>query len=88
MPTPAFRRDSYGRPLPSLTEAHREVLLDRPSNIEQRKRLLALLEEQHHQLLRRDVSAEVTVTFKIVEGIIQADIYVGAVRHYRFQREE
>lgn len=61
------------------------------TNVAQRERLLhrlrATMEEHYPYLLRRDVSAEVTLTFKVVRGTIQDDLYVGIVRHYRQEEE-
>jgi hypothetical protein len=85
------RHDSYGRPLPRLTDAPRQDLTASATNVEQRERLLRRLvttmEEHYPYLLRRDVSAEVTITFKVVHGTIQEDLYVGIVRHYRQEEE-
>ena len=85
------RHDSYGRPLPRLTEAARQDLSDSEANLTQRDRLLhrlrATMDEHYPFLLRRDVSAEVTITFKVVRGTIQEDLYVGIVRHYRAEEE-
>lgn len=93
------RHDSYGRPLPHVTEAGRQSLPRSPSgdvsasttNLEQRERILhrlrATMEEHYPYLLRRDVSAEVTITFKVVRGTIQDDLYVGIIRHYRQEEE-
>lgn len=81
------RHDSYGRPLPRLTDAPRQDLSASDTNQEQRERIMqrlrATMEEHYPYLLRRDVSAEVTITFKVVRGTIQEDLYVGIVRHYR-----
>lgn len=72
-------RDPYGAPPPGFTEALRE----RQANVTQSQRVHALLEELYTTLLRRGVHAEVTVNFTVVNGVIQADIHLGVVRHYR-----
>ena len=85
------RHDSYGRPLPHLSQPPRQDMAGSPTNMEQRERILhrlrATLEEHYPYLLRRDVSAEVTIAFKVVRGTIQEDLYVGIVRHYRQDEE-
>lgn len=85
------RHDAYGRPLPRLTPSTRQDLSGSATNVEQRERLLhrlrATMEEHYPYLLRRDVSAEVTLTFKVVRGTIQDDLYIGIVRHYRQEEE-
>ena len=45
------------------------------------------MEEHYPHLLRPEVSAEVTLTFKVVRGTIQEDVYVGIVRQYRHQEQ-
>ena len=85
MPTRLSRHDSYGKPLPRLADAARQDMSASTTNVEQRerllRRLLATMEEHYPYLLRRDVSAEVTIAFKVVRGTIQDDLYVGIVRH-------
>jgi hypothetical protein len=80
--------DAYGRPLPELTDAHRAVLKARPANVQQRQRILLVLEDLYDALLRRDIHAEVTVSFKIQGGIIQADVVTGVSRQHRWSVEE
>ena len=91
MPGRLSRHDSYGRPLPRLTDAPRQDLAESATNVEQRERIMqrlqATMEEHYPYLLRRDVSAEVTMTFKVVRGMIQDDLYIGIVRHYRQEEE-
>jgi hypothetical protein len=85
------RHDSYGRPLPHLTDAARQDLAASETNVAQQDRIMhrlrVLMDEHYPYLLRRDVSAEVTITFKVVRGTIQEDLYVGIVRQYRQQEE-
>ena len=83
---PLRRHDAYGRPMPHLTEAEADTSA-RSSNVEQRERLLTLLrttmEEHYPYLLRRNVTAEVTMTFRVERGVIQDTLYLGIVRKYR-----
>ena len=80
------RHDSYGRPLPRLAEPAQSQ-----ANEGQRERIMQRLretmDEHYPYLLRRDVNAEVTITFKVVRGTIQEDLYVGIIRHYRQEEE-
>ena len=80
------RHDAYGRPMPHLTEAEADTS-ERSSNVEQRDRFLELLrstmEEHYPYLLRRNVTAEVTLTFKVERGVIQETLYLGITRKYR-----
>jgi hypothetical protein len=91
MPGPRPRYDRYGRPLPRLADAPRSDLSGSETNVQQRERILrrlsATMDEQYPYLLRPDVSAEVTITFRVVRGTIQDELYVGIVRQYR-QGEE
>jgi hypothetical protein len=83
MPMPHSRRDSYGRPLPELTEARQELLLERPQNQAARRFLVALFEEQMAQSLRRGMHVDVVVRFQIQDGILQKDVDLTMTRHYR-----
>lgn len=77
--------DAYGRVLPELTEAQQQVMLEQHANVIQRKRLIALLEAEHRTLLRKDVSARVTLSYSVTEGMINADIQVTVRRNHRFR---
>jgi hypothetical protein len=81
-------QDAYGRPLPTLTDADRAVLKARPFNVLQRRRIAAVLEDLYDALLRREIYAEVTVTFTIQSGIIQAEVSTGVSRQHRFAQED
>jgi len=80
--------DAYGRPLPELTDAQRAVLKSRPANVTQRRRIGAILEDVYDALLRRDIHAEVSLSFKVMGGVIQAEVQTGVVRTYRWNVEE
>jgi hypothetical protein len=84
----AARHDRYGAPLPELAEASRQALHDTPANLTQRRHIQAVLEETYRVLLRRDMNADVTVSFKVVQGRIQDDVRVGVERQYRCSGEE
>ena len=88
MPQRLPRRDHYGAPLPELTDAYREVLAARPSNTAHRRHISAILENVYQTLLRRDIHAEVTLSFTVVGGIIQADVQLGVQRQYRYVTED
>lgn len=88
MPLPHSRRDSYGRPLPELTDARQELLLERPQNQAQRRFIVALFEEQMAQILRRGMHVDVVVRFAVQDGIIQKEIDLVLTRHLRTQAEE
>jgi hypothetical protein len=77
------RRDGYGRPLPELADAQKEVLLERPFNQQQRRLILRLLEEQYRLLLRRGTHAAVVLQFDVQDGMIQTDIKVTIGRLWR-----
>lgn len=87
MPASRPRYDSYGRPLPTLAEASSwRNMAGSDANMGQRDRILRLVEttldDNYPHLLRDNVSAEVTLTFKVVRGTIQGQVYVGIVRLY------
>ena len=88
---PLQRHDSYGRPLPRLAARDPQDVSASATNQEQRERILQLilgiLDEHYPSLLRREVTAEVTISFTVRAGTIQDDMYVGIVRKYRESRE-
>jgi hypothetical protein len=88
MALPQSRRDSYGRPIQPLTDARQELLLERPQNQAQRRFLVALLEEQMPQILRRGMHVEVVVRFAVQDGVIQKEIDLVLTRHVRPPVEE
>jgi hypothetical protein len=85
------RRDRYGKPLPTLADASKADLSATPVNIAQRQRLLqrlaVALERHCPDLLHADVTADITVSFKIVRGTIQHTMSVGIVREYHHEEE-
>jgi len=84
----AQAHDAYGRVLPELTDAERAVLKSRPANVLQRRRIHAVLEDLYDALLRRDIYAEVSVTFRVMGGVIQGEVSTGVVRQFRWNAEE
>lgn len=88
MASRAPRHDRYGRPLPSLAPAGTEAMGERPANVTQRRRLATILTEVCEGILRRDMTAEVTLRFKVVDGVIQGNsLHVGVMRHYSTEEE-
>jgi hypothetical protein len=83
MAQPQQRHDGYGRPLPELTDAAQEVLYAREQNVAQRRLVLALFEQLAHDLLRRGVYAEASIGFRVQDGMLQAEIDVAVIRHWR-----
>lgn len=87
MAAPRPHYDRYGRPLPTLADAPVRPLNDSDANTAQRalilRRVEATLEDHYPHLLRSNVSAEVTISFKVVHGTIQGELYVGILRLYR-----
>ena len=85
------RYDKYGRPLPHLAPLPPEDLTERTSNAQQRARIehrvRMVLAEHYPHLLRRDVSAEVRITFTVVRGMIQEDLFVDIRRQYRGEED-
>jgi hypothetical protein len=87
MATPKSRYDRYGRPLPTLAMAAPQDMSQSPANHAQREHILLhvrrALEEHYPHLLRRDVTAEVTLTFKVVDGTMQREVFVSIRGQYR-----
>jgi hypothetical protein len=82
------RRDQYGRPLPSLVVAAQESVYGTPANEGMRRRIADLLNLYYDTLLRRDVSADLTLSLHVREGVLQDEIHVGINRVYRTYRGE
>ena len=78
---PRHRLDRYGRPLPGLTPASRQSLVQSPHNVTMRQYVLTLLEQDYAALFTRGVYAEVTLTFHLVDGTMQADVELSVRRH-------
>jgi hypothetical protein len=91
MATPRPRLDRYGKPLPSLVDATKRDMSETAANVAQRKRILrrigAMLDEHYPHLLRGNVTAEITVLFKVLHGTIQQDMRVGILWQYREEEE-
>ncbi len=87
MASRTLAHDRYGQVLPELAEASRQNLADTPTNQLCRRHIQAVLDETYRLLLRRGLHAEVTVTFAVVDGRIQAEVRVGVQRQYRCQTE-
>lgn len=79
--------DSYGRPI-ELAEARREVLYERATNQQQRQVIRDKLEEKYRELLRRGITAKVTLEFTVQDGFLQTEVHLSDQRTYRTVREE
>lgn len=82
MAAPRVRLDGYGQPLPPLADARHEVLADRPLNQEQRRVLLRMLQDQFDALLRRGTYATISLSFDVVDGIIQKKVSLHVQHDY------
>jgi hypothetical protein len=76
------RLDGYGAPLPALSDARQQSLRTSATNQRQRLRIGALLEQEYDALLCRGSFAEVTVTFRIHDGSLQAEVDVSVTRYH------
>jgi len=76
-------RDLYGRPLPLLTDAQRESLVERPQNQTIRAYVRTLLEQQWQVLLRRQTFAHVTLVVAIRDGMLQPDLELTTCQRFR-----
>jgi hypothetical protein len=85
------RYDRYGKLLPAPVPAQRQSMAETEANKEQRARLLRLIEakldEQQPYLLRADVHAEVTLSFKVLSGTVQEQIKIAIVWQYPKDKE-
>jgi hypothetical protein len=88
MPRPYPRRDGYGRPLPTLADAHEAVLVDRPFNQAVRRLLFQLLDDRLVALCRRGTYARVQLSFEIRDGMLDANIDVQVAQIHRYTPEE
>jgi hypothetical protein len=80
------RYDRYGRPLPAPVPVQRQSMAETEANKAQRVRLLRLidakLDEQGPHLMRADVNAEVTLSFKVLGGTVQEHLKIAIVWQY------
>ena len=82
------RHDRYGRPLPHLAPATRQVTLTSERNTTLRHYLLRLLEEEYGGLFQRGLHAELIIHLRIADGMLQPDLDITVQRHHQFEREE
>jgi hypothetical protein len=81
-------------PLPTLTDAREQSLLDSGANLDARRAIQHILEETYRQYLRRGMNVQLEVSFVVADGTIQEQIWVGARRKHgggpgwRQEREE
>lgn len=89
MPRPERRPriDSYGKPLPELTDAREQVLFEHATNQAQHRFLLALIEESCRAVLRRGWYGDVHLHFSVEDGVLQSDMRAGLERQWRAPRE-
>lgn len=80
MSAPKVRLDDYGQPRPALSEARTQVLRDTPVNHRRRRLIALVLEDQHHELLRRGIYAEVAVHYAVKDGVIKPGIQLVITR--------
>jgi hypothetical protein len=77
-----------GAPYPRLAPASCVSMYGRPVNETQRRHIAAFLEDLYHELLCRGTYADVSLSFKIVDGVIQQDLWANVTNHYRLPLEE
>lgn len=77
------RYDGYASPLPELTEARQQSLIDRPMNKEAMARIQAILQTRWQESLRRGQHVTVSLTFDVQDGVIQQEIKETLVKTYR-----
>lgn len=77
-----MRRDSYGKPLPTLVPASEHGLYSSAANTVSRERLHTLLDELMQDVLQRGVNAEVTLRCIVADGTVQEQVYVTVTRRY------
>lgn len=89
MPRPERRPrvDSYGKPLPELTEARQAVTLQESTNEAKMALLHALVEDTCRAVLRRQWYGTVTIRFSVKDGRIQPDLYAGLDRNWKHLAE-
>jgi hypothetical protein len=88
MASPRPRRDLYGRPLPELAPAQRQVLVHSEHNQIMRRYLLQLLEEDYAHLFQRGVYGELAITLKIENGSLQDEVKLHWHQQHRRPTEE
>jgi hypothetical protein len=92
MPQPRPRHDQYGRPLPTLAPAASppapQAVLHSETNTAMRRQLLWLLEHEYQDLFQCGMFAEVTLTLRVVDGTLQAEVDVEVKRLHRLDPGE
>jgi hypothetical protein len=81
------RLDSYGKPLPELTDARQAVTMQEPGNEAKISLLHALVEDACRAVLRREWYGTVTIRLTVKDGMIQPDLYAGLDRNWKHLAE-
>jgi hypothetical protein len=74
------RRDSYGKPLPTLAPVSRQDLVDSSANLAGRQYLSDVLECDYSHLFRRGIDATLLIRFEIKDGTMLPEIAIQEQR--------
>jgi hypothetical protein len=85
MPVPKRRHDSYGRPLPQLAPAEREVLVYSEPNLALRRYVVHLLETEYAEVFRRGTYATLQLSLVVENGQSTGRVDVQVTRHHRLK---
>lgn len=93
MPQPERRArlDSYGKPLPILTEVEGpagEERFDHPSNQARRRFLHQLVDDMCDAVMRHDWWGRATIAVQVDDGILHPGVTAGLERSWRPPPEE
>ena len=81
------RLDSYGKPLPELTEARQAITQQEPGNQAKLALLHALVEETCRAVMRRGWYGTVNIRFAVQNGRLEQDFYTSLERQWRQEGE-
>ena len=81
------RLDGYAKPVPELADVRHAGTQHTPVNQAQRSLLHALVEDVCRTVMRHGWYGRVHIRFRVVDGIVQADVYTGVDRNWKNQPE-
>lgn len=81
------RLDGYAKPLPELTEASCAITIQDAMNQKALSMLHALVQDTCRAVMRHGWYGRVHIRFRVIDGMLQSDIYTSLDRNWKNQPE-